>query len=306
MRYLLKKSVKVIVDDLKNQLIKTVYFTGNEKALKTFIPCKFIMDREVCNTVAEIIEISELLTRMPNRLNKDSLVVFAYDESFSKNEIKNIKLMLKEREVSVIGLCNKQLEMDDLFDYQLLYEDSNIEYSMPSAVLLLTTGILNKRESSVYPELYSGMESNIEKLKNYSDLDVSNIFNSLVNLEIETKKINIIASGTDVATQQYLSHYFNSNGLHVNKIDAGEFLRNTQTNSIREEFFILILGMDASRELDNQANDKLKSLVAKRNRKTFEIKNIDKLSMLDRPFAKVISSIIVYYAMNNQMKELQK
>src|SRR5699024_613934 len=115
--------------------------------------------------VAEVIEINELLTRKPNRLNENSIVVFSYDDNLESHELNNVMVILKERNTVIIGLSETTLSLQSEFDYFIPCNNDLIEECVPSAALLLTCGIMHQREAGVYPKLYSGMEENIQRLK---------------------------------------------------------------------------------------------------------------------------------------------
>src|SRR5699024_438326 len=127
----MQKTVREISCTLKDKHIETIYFSGTQAFLDCYIPCKFIVDREVIITVAEVIEINELLTRKPNRLNENSIVVFSYDDNLESHELNNMMMILKERNTVIIGLSETTLYLQSKFDYFIPCNNDLIEECIP-------------------------------------------------------------------------------------------------------------------------------------------------------------------------------
>lgn len=294
------KLVKSISDKLKDLCIETIYLAGTSEKLAGYYPCKFIIDREVEQTSSEIIEINELILKKPVRLNGKAVVIISFENDKETENLNEIINNLKEKSVYIIALSNESSAYEGKVDDFILCNDFQIDESMPSTQLLLTCGILHQREEIVYPELFTGMDKNITLLKEIINEETTNMLDVYTRDIQSHQKISIVASGTDVASQFYLKKYLETSNKNINVESSGSVLSTINLKEQTDNAYLLFKGWDATKDLDEGALQRLKEHNAPIS--VVDVEDIKGLDKLDRPFAKVISSVIIYHATKMQLR----
>src|SRR5690625_826472 len=149
MNLLVKKQVQEILNKMKGHQVNRIYYIGSGESLAPAYAVEYIADREAEDIAIEIYDTSEFLYRKPAALGEKSVVILCSDEGSENLEAARFA---KEKGAITIGLSAKEdtlLKQEvDYFLKHDIQEINSLINSSYSALYLLTTGILQERESN--------------------------------------------------------------------------------------------------------------------------------------------------------------
>jgi len=228
-------------------------------------------------------------------LGEKSVVVLCSDEG--SKELEAAQYATEKKAITISLSTNEDSLLKREVDYFLIHDNQNVNSllnSTYSSLYLLTTGIIQERESNSYHDLYQGMIRNLENVDTVLT-KAKNYYKSFVDEFVEfatEKNITVISSGTNYSQAIYMAanKRIKEKSIGLNVVHAGEFINYQQFYNTRKEHVILIfMGLDSTRPIEEEAL----SLIYKNKERVFvfDAEDID-FTGIERPFAKVFSPLI--------------
>lgn len=253
-----KSNVKTVLDQLKGRKINNIYLVACGGSSAIMYSAKYILDREAKNITSDLYSSNEFIHRNPQQLGKESLVILC-SMSGTTPETAEAAKFAKSKGAFTVALTNEPASpLAQNADLYIKYEwgngvnafDTNL-----SVLYQLVFGVLHMAENN---EKFGKLVSSLENLQPvYEKALEQEASNARVFAECHAKEpvIYTMASGSNYGTAYSFSIciLMEMQWIHSHAIHAGEYFHGPFEIIDENVPFIILLGLDETRPLEERA-----------------------------------------------------
>lgn len=251
----------------QNRTIKRVFLVACGGSSALMYPAKYFIDHEASEITAEVYNSNEFIFRNPATLGEDSLAILCSHKGKTPETTEAAKFA-KSRGALVVSLMYvPTAPLADESDYIVNYSwsppgelDPHPEISNYAVLYRLTMGLLAIKEGNdKYDKLVSSLDhfgAVLQKAKEQSLLNAKNYAQAVKDEQI----IYTMASGSNygIAYSFAICILMEMQWKHSHAIHAGEFFHGPFEILDKQVPFILLLGLDETRFMEERALQFLK------------------------------------------------
>ncbi|MFC7393966.1 SIS domain-containing protein [Scopulibacillus cellulosilyticus] len=297
------KQVQEVLDALKGKTIKNVFFVACGGSSALMYPSKYLLDREAKTIESDLYSSNEFIHRNPVKLGKDSLVILCSHAGKTPETVKSVSFA-KSKGATTVALTHElgsPLTADA--DFVLRYEwgkEANAFNTNYSFMYQLVMGLVSIYEEN---DNYQKMLSSLDQLQTVYDRALEQFKDKAEQFGHDYKDEKIIytmGSGANygIAYSFAICILMEMQWIHSHAIHAGEYFHGPFEILDKDVPFIILLGLDETRPLEERAlkfskrfGEKLVVLDAK----DFDLKEIDE-SMKKYIAPLVLNHVLRLYA----------
>lgn len=252
--------VQNVLDALKGRTINHVYFVACGGSSAIMYPIKYIMDREAKNISSDVYSSNEFIHRNPRKLGENSLVVLC---SMSGTTPETVKAAEFARQIGAltVGFTNEPtspLAQESEFVVKYEWGAESIAFNTNLGLLYqLTLGALNVLEGNdKFDKLVSSL-SNLQAVFEKSAKQYESKAAEFGQQYKDEKVIYTMASGANygIAYSYAICILMEMQWIHSNAVHSGEYFHGPFEIIDKDVPFIILLGLDETRPLDERALD---------------------------------------------------
>jgi len=304
-----QKAIEHVLKELKNKSIKRVFYVACGGSSALTYSSKYIIDRDSKTMTAEVYNSNEFIYRNPSKLDNESLVV-AISHLGNTPETVSAAEFAKSKGATVVAFTYEaQSPLAKASDYRIDYEYGplvNPAESRNIQIIQLTLGLLKIKEGNTkYDALVSslpGLQYTVDKAIEMNAQRAAEYAKKYHN----EKMIYTMASGSNfgVAYTFAICILMEAQWINSHAIHAGEFFHGPFEIADENTPFVLLLGLDETRYMEERA---LKFLNKYATEKLFVLDAKDyNLSKIDEAIHGEVASVIHLYVLRALSREFAK
>jgi fructoselysine 6-phosphate deglycase len=254
------QQVQNVLDALKGRTINHVYFVACGGSSAIMYPNKYIMDREAKNVSSDVYSSNEFIHRNPRKLGENSLVILCSMSGTTPETVKAAEFA-RQKGALTVGFTNQEtspLAVESEFVVKYQWGAESIAFNTNLGLLYqLTMGVLNALEGNDKFDKMINSLSNLQTVFEKSALAYE-IKAQQFGLEYKDEKvIYTMASGANygIAYSYAICILMEMQWIHSNAIHSGEYFHGPFEIIDKNVPFIILLGLDETRPLDERALD---------------------------------------------------
>ncbi|MGC4378477.1 SIS domain-containing protein [Fictibacillus sp. Mic-4] len=275
--------VQEVLEELKKRTIKNVFFVACGGSSALMYPSKYVMDREAVQIVSDLYSSNEFIHRNPKGLGKESLVILCSHSGTTPETVEATKFA-KDKGAMTVALTNEpQSPLAKNADYYVKYEWGdeakaiNTNYSI---MYQLTFGLLQVAEKN---DQLAKIMASLENLQSVYDKALKKEEDSarqFGELHKDEPIIYTMASGSNygVAYSFSICILMEMQWIHSHAIHAGEYFHGPFEIIDEKVPFIILLGLDETRPLEERAlsfSERYGKKLTVLDAKEFDLEGID-------------------------------
>jgi fructoselysine 6-phosphate deglycase len=252
--------VQNVLDALKGRTINHVYFVACGGSSAIMYPNKYIMDREAKNLTSDVYSSNEFIHRNPRKLGENSLVILCSMSGTTPETVKAAEFA-RQKGALTVGYTNQPtspLAQESEFVVKYEWGAESIAFNTNLGLLYqLTMGVLNVVEGN---DKFDKMINSLTNLEAVFQKSAKQFESKALQFGQEYKDEKVIytmASGANygIAYSYAICILMEMQWIHSNSIHAGEYFHGPFEIIDKEVPFIILLGLDETRPLDERALD---------------------------------------------------
>ncbi|MEH7547139.1 MULTISPECIES: SIS domain-containing protein [Bacillaceae] len=298
--------VKNVLDALKGRTINHVYFVACGGSSAIMYPNKYIMDREAKNIPSDVYSSNEFIHRNPRKLGENSLVILCSMSGTTPETVKAAEFA-RQKGALTVGFTNEPtspLAQESEFVVKYEWGAESVAFNTNLGLLYqLTMGVLNVLEGNdkfdkMVNSLFNAQTAFEKAGKQFADR--AQQFGQSYKDE---KVIYTMASGANygIAYSYTTCILLEMQWIHSNAIHAGEYFHGPFEIIDEEVPFIILLGLDETRPLDERALDFSKKYGKKLV--VLDAKELD-LEGIDEELKGYIAPLVLNYVLRRYAEQL--
>jgi fructoselysine 6-phosphate deglycase len=279
--------VETILEAFKKRTIDRVFYVACGGSSALMFPSKYVLDRESKTITSEIYSSNEFIYRNPQSLGTNSLVILCSHKGKTPETTEAAKFAKSKGALTVSLMFVETAPLADESDYIVNYSwvaaggtDPHAEIMNYSILYRLTMGLLYVKEGN---EKYLKLQKSLESLGEVFEKVRALYTEKAKNYAIQNKDEKIIytmASGSNygIAYSFAICILMEMQTIHSHAIHAGEFFHGPFEILDKNTPFILLIGLDETRPLEERAQTFLKEHGEKLlvlDAKDFDLSGID-------------------------------
>jgi len=253
--------VQKVLEDVQKKSIKNIYYVACGGSLAVMFPNKYFIDREADQLVAHMYNSAEFILLNPRTLSESSLVILLSLTGKTPETTQAAEFARKKGALTVGVTCDVESPLGKAVDHALFYENAfagkeinpfegnfSILYQLSAGVLDVIEG---KNVLSTMARSLSNLQTVIERAKNQFE----EFLNKYALAFKDEKVIYTLASGANYgpAYSHAICNLMEMQWIHSHAIHAGEFFHGPFEILDRDVPFILLMGLDETRPLEERA-----------------------------------------------------
>ncbi|TDL72180.1 SIS domain-containing protein [Rhodococcus qingshengii] len=252
--------VKNVLEALKGRTINHVYFVACGGSSAIMNPNKYILDREAKNLTSDVYSSNEFIHRNPRKLGENSLVVLC-SMSGTTPETVAAATFARQKGALTVGYTNQPtspLAQESEFVVKYEWGTESVAFNTNLGLLYqLTFGILNVLEGNDKFDKVINSLTNLQAVFEKSDIQYKDQAIQFGQEYKDEKVIYTMASGANygIAYSYAICILMEMQWIHSNAIHAGEYFHGPFEIIDKDVPFIILLGLDETRPLDERALD---------------------------------------------------
>jgi fructoselysine 6-phosphate deglycase len=252
--------VKNVLEALKGRTINHVYFVACGGSSAIMYPNKYILDREAKNLTSDVYSSNEFIHRNPRKLGENSLVVLC-SMSGTTPETVAAATFARQKGALTVGYTNQPtspLAQESEFVVKYEWGTESVAFNTNLGLLYqLTFGILNVLEGNDKFDKVINSLTNLQAVFEKSDVQYKDQAFQFGQEYKDEKVIYTMASGANygIAYSYAICILMEMQWIHSNAIHAGEYFHGPFEIIDKDVPFIILLGLDETRPLDERALD---------------------------------------------------
>jgi fructoselysine 6-phosphate deglycase len=252
--------VKNVLDALKGRTINHVYFVACGGSSAIMYPNKYIMDREAINIPSDVYSSNEFIHRNPRKLGENSLVILCSMSGTTPETVKAAEFA-RQKGALTVGFTNEPtspLAQESEFVVKYEWGAESVAFNTNLGLLYqLTLGVLNVLEGNDKFDKLVNSLSNTQAAFEKAGLQFAERAQQFGQSYKDEKVIYTMASGANygIAYSYTTCILLEMQWIHSNAIHAGEYFHGPFEIIDEEVPFIILLGLDETRPLDERALD---------------------------------------------------
>ncbi|MDQ1000211.1 fructoselysine 6-phosphate deglycase [Neobacillus niacini] len=252
--------VKNVLEALKGRTINHVYFVACGGSSAIMYPNKYILDREAKNLTSDVYSANEFIHRNPKKLGENSLVVLC-SMSGTTPETVAAATFARQKGALTVGYTNQPtspLAIESEFVVKYEWGTESVAFNTNLGLLYqLTFGVLNVLEGNDKFDKVINSLTNLQAVFEKSDVQYKDQAFQFGQDYKDEKVIYTMASGANygIAYSYAICILMEMQWIHSNAIHAGEYFHGPFEIIDKDVPFIILLGLDETRPLDERALD---------------------------------------------------
>ncbi|MFL6558347.1 MAG: SIS domain-containing protein [Bacillus sp. (in: firmicutes)] len=254
------QQVQNVLDALKGRNINHVYFVACGGSSAVMYPNKYIMDREAINLTSDVYSSNEFIYRNPRKLGENSLVVLCSMSGTTPETVK-AATFAREKGALTVGYTNEPtspLAQESEFVVKYEWGTDSIAFNTNLGLLYqLTAGVLNVVEGNDKFDKMINSLSNLQAVFEKAGQQYESQAQQFGQQYKDEKVIYTMASGANygIAYSYAICILMEMQWIHSNAIHSGEYFHGPFEIIDKDVPFIILLGLDETRPLDERALD---------------------------------------------------
>ncbi|MCM2535740.1 SIS domain-containing protein [Neobacillus pocheonensis] len=254
------QQVQNVLDALKGRTINHVYFVACGGSSAIMYPNKYIMDREAKNISSDVYSSNEFIHRNPRKLGENSLVILC-SMSGTTPETVNAAEFARQKGALTVGFTNQPtspLAQESEFVVKYLWGEESIAFNTNLGLLYqLTMGVLNVLEGNDKFDKMINSLSNLQAVFEKSNKQYESKALQFGQDYKDEKVIYTMASGANygIAYSYAICILMEMQWIHSHAVHSGEYFHGPFEIIDKDVPFIILLGLDETRPLDERALD---------------------------------------------------
>jgi fructoselysine 6-phosphate deglycase len=252
------KQVQKVLDSLKNRTVNHVYFVACGGSSAIMYPNKYILDREAKQLTSDVYSSNEFIHRNPRKLGENSLVVLCSMSGTTPETVKAAEFA-RQKGALTVGFTNKpESPLAQESEFVVKYDwgqDAVAKNTNLGLLYQLTFGVLNVVEGN---DKFEKALNSLENLQAVFDKAVEQYHDRAIEFGENYKDEKVIytmASGANygIAYSYAICILMEMQWIHSNAIHSGEYFHGPFEIIDKDVPFIILLGLDETRPLDERA-----------------------------------------------------
>ncbi|MDM5200958.1 SIS domain-containing protein [Fictibacillus enclensis] len=253
-----KKQVQAALEEVKKKTIENVFFVACGGSSALMYPSKYVIDREAKKIDAHLYSSNEFIHRNHNKLGENSLVILCSHSGNTPETVESAKFA-RSKGALAVSLTNVEgSPLAQASDVVLKYEwgeEANAFTTNYSVLYQLVFGVLKTIENN---DKFALIEESLENLQQVYEKAAELYKGNAEDFGQMYKNENIIytmASGANygVAYSFAICILMEMQWIHSHAIHAGEYFHGPFEIIDQETPFIILLGLDETRHLEERA-----------------------------------------------------
>lgn len=253
-----KNQVKRALDVVKKRNIENVFFVACGGSSAIMYASKYAMDREAKILNAHLYSSNEFIYRNPAQLGKNSLVILCSHSGTTPETVEAAKFARTKGALAISLSFDVESPLAKESDFVLKYEwgkEANAFATNYSVLYQLVFGVLKTVENN---DKFDLIESSLEQLQSVYEKASSQTHTKAVEFGQQykdEKTIYTMASGSNygVAYSFAICILMEMQWIHSHALHAGEYFHGPFEIIDEETPFIILLGLDETRHLEERA-----------------------------------------------------
>lgn len=252
--------VQNVLEALKGRTINHVYFVACGGSSAIMYPNKYILDREAKNLTSDVYSSNEFIHRNPRKLGENSLVILC-SMSGTTPETVAAATFARQKGALTVGYTNQPtspLAQESEFVVKYEWGTESVAFNTNLGLLYqLTFGILNVLEGNDKFDKIINSLTNLQAAFEKSDVQYKDQAFQFGQEYKDEKVIYTMASGANygIAYSYAICILMEMQWIHSNAVHAGEYFHGPFEIIDKDVPFIILLGLDETRPLDERALD---------------------------------------------------
>lgn len=252
--------VQSVLEALKGRTINHVYFVACGGSSAIMYPNKYILDREAKNLTSDVYSANEFIHRNPRKLSENSLVVLC-SMSGTTPETVAAATFARLKGALTVGYTNQPtspLAIESEFVVKYEWGTESVAFNTNLGLLYqLTFGVLNVLEGNDKFDKVINSLTNLQAAFEKSDVQYKDQAFQFGQEYKDEKVIYTMASGANygIAYSYAICILMEMQWIHSNAVHAGEYFHGPFEIIDKDVPFIILLGLDETRPLDERALD---------------------------------------------------
>ncbi|WHY00555.1 SIS domain-containing protein [Neobacillus sp. DY30] len=252
--------VQNVLEALKGRTINHVYFVACGGSSAIMYPNKYILDREAKNLTSDVYSSNEFIHRNPRKLGENSLVVLC-SMSGTTPETVAAATFARQKGALTVGYTNQPtspLAQESEFVVKYEWGTESVAFNTNLGLLYqLTFGVLNVLEGNDKFDKVINSLTNLQAVFDKSDVQYKDQAYQFGQQYKDEKVIYTMASGANygIAYSYAICILMEMQWIHSNAVHAGEYFHGPFEIIDKDVPFIILLGLDETRPLDERALD---------------------------------------------------
>jgi fructoselysine 6-phosphate deglycase len=252
--------VQNVLEALKGRTINHVYFVACGGSSAIMYPNKYILDREAKNLTSDVYSSNEFIHRNPRKLGENSLVVLC-SMSGTTPETVAAATFARQKGALTVGYTNQPtspLAIESEFVVKYEWGTESVAFNTNLGLLYqLTFGVLNVLEGNDKFDKVINSLTNLQAVFEKSDVQYKEKSIQFGQEYKDEKVIYTMASGANygIAYSYAICILMEMQWIHSNAVHAGEYFHGPFEIIDKDVPFIILLGLDETRPLDERALD---------------------------------------------------
>ncbi|MDF2787383.1 MAG: fructosamine deglycase [Neobacillus sp.] len=252
--------VQNVLEALKGRTINHVYFVACGGSSAIMYPNKYILDREAKNLTSDVYSANEFIHRNPRKLGENSLVILC-SMSGTTPETVAAATFARQKGALTVGYTNQPtspLAIESEFVVKYEWGTESVAFNTNLGLLYqLTFGVLNVLEGNDKFDKVINSLTNLQAAFEKSDVQYKDQAFQFGQDYKDEKVIYTMASGANygIAYSYAICILMEMQWIHSNAVHAGEYFHGPFEIIDKDVPFIILLGLDETRPLDERALD---------------------------------------------------
>src|SRR3954451_384399 len=252
--------VKNVLDALKGRTINHVYFVACGGSSAIMYPNKYIMDREAKNIPSDVYSSNEFIHRNPRKLGENSLVILCSMSGTTPETVKAAEFA-RQKGALTVGFTNEPtspLAQESEFVVKYEWGVESVAFNTNLGLLYqLTMGVLNVLEGNDKFDKMVNSLANTQAAFEKAGKQFADRAQQFGQAYKDEKVIYTMASGANygIAYSYTTCILLEMQWIHSNAIHSGEYFHGPFEIIDEEVPFIILVGLDETRPLDERALD---------------------------------------------------
>lgn len=256
------KQVEVALDKLEVMNKTNFFFISVGGSFALMYLGKYIVDQESTKLEAHTYSSNEFAQCPPTKLNEKSIVLLCSNSGNTPETVKAASVA-NSRGATTISLTNQlETKLPNSCDVNLKYEseEEDAAYSSHSILYQMTFGILNKIENNNKYGMIMQSLNNLQYLFEENEVLYNEKAVGFANAHKNEEIIYTIASGVNFGPAYgfAICSLMEQQWIHSNAIHAGEYFHGPFEITEENTPFVILLGLNETRVLDERALNFLK------------------------------------------------
>lgn len=257
----LSPGVQEVLEAVKQRSIKNVFYVACGGSLAVMYPNQYFMDREADELTAAFYNSAEFIYRNPRKLTESSLVILLSLTGTTPETTQAAEFARSKGALTVGLTCDVQSPLGQAVDYAVHYENAFAGHAIDpfngnfSIMYQLSAGVVDVVEGK---NILFNMVNSLMNLQKVIDRAKEQFDEFLQESAIafkDEKVIYTLASGANFgpAYSHAICNLMELQWIHSHAINAGEFFHGPFEILDQEVPFILLMGLDQTRPLEERA-----------------------------------------------------